>query len=141
MRLVTLCLLLCLALEGGSKEPRRRRKEQNLSPASPAQGSHGCQFPDDMRGSWFLGGSRKDFVIKKKQFGLGAWCYRLQDEQRCVSAMSNLHSNDTSLDVLITVIINVINNNECLSGYLIRHVYMYVDFRMSFWSKVIRLDA
>ena len=34
-------------------------------------------------------------------------------------------SNHMSLDVLITVIINVINNNECLSGYLIRHVYRF----------------
>ena len=94
MRLVTPWLLLCLVLEGGSKEPRSRRKEKEPGAESPAQGANGCQFPDDMRGSWFLGGSRKDFVIRKKQFGLGAWCYRLQDDQRWDCPVQ--YNNDTS---------------------------------------------
>lgn len=135
MRLVTPCLLLCLVLEGGSKESRRRRDDLEPSPESPGQAAHGCQFPDDMRGSWFIGGSRKDFVIKKKQFGLGAWCYRLQDEQRCALNIKSNNDNERPLHVFITVNMNVININECLSGYLVRSVHRFIDYRMSFWFK------
>ena len=40
---------------------------------------HNCKFPDEWRGSFFLGGSRDSFTIDTQKFGTAGFCYRVQD--------------------------------------------------------------
>ena len=39
----------------------------------------GCKFPNEWRGSFFLGGSRDSFTIDTQNFGTARFCYRVHD--------------------------------------------------------------
>jgi len=40
---------------------------------------HNCKFPNEWRGSFFLGGSRDSFTIDTQKFGTAGFCYRVYD--------------------------------------------------------------
>jgi len=40
---------------------------------------HNCKFPNEWRGSFFLGGSRDSFTIDAQKFGTAGFCYRVHD--------------------------------------------------------------
>merc|ERR1740137_195576 len=41
-----------------------------------------CKFPDELRGSFFLGGSRDSFTIDTQNFGTAGLCYMVHDKLR-----------------------------------------------------------
>ena len=84
-------LILCLTLESGSSSSRRRERAKKNSEAINKEDNNRCDFPEEWWGSWFLGGSRDSFQIKKQQFGLGSWCYL--EHQRSVYYFSLVSFN------------------------------------------------